>query len=104
MANADLAMYRVKERGRNGVISFDAEIAAAARDKLERVRDLKRAIDRQEFVVYYQPQKDLWTGRWSGVEALVRWQHPTRGLVAPGDFIPLAEKTGLIALSASLCW
>jgi diguanylate cyclase (GGDEF)-like protein/PAS domain S-box-containing protein len=94
--NADLALYRVKERGRDGIMLFSPTLADEARKKLELTEQLRTAVERDEFVVHYQPQKHLGSGRVSGVEALVRWNHPNRGLVYPGDFIVLAEETGLI--------
>ena len=95
MAAADLAMYRVKEEGRDGVRKFTRCMSVAARKKVRMTRELRGAIDNDELVVHYQPQKDLRTGKLCGAEALVRWQHEGR-LVMPGDFIPLAEETGLI--------
>jgi diguanylate cyclase (GGDEF)-like protein/PAS domain S-box-containing protein len=95
-ANADMAMYRVKEKGRDGIEIFSEEMADKARRRFMRSEELRRALERDEFVLHFQPQKDLVTGRITGVEALVRWQHPRDGLIAPGSFIPLAEETGLI--------
>lgn len=95
-ANADMALYRVKENGRNGIRVFSPDIADTARNRLERVEELRRAIDRDEFVLHFQPQKDIASGRINGVEALIRWQHPTDGLLMPGSFIPIAEEAGLI--------
>lgn len=95
-ANADMALYRAKQSGRNGVQLFNAAMGEEARNKLTRIEELRRAVERDEFVLYYQPQKDIRTGTVLGVEALVRWQHPTEGLLLPGAFIPLAEETGLI--------
>ncbi|QRM53112.1 EAL domain-containing protein (plasmid) [Rhizobium sp. BG6] len=95
-ANADMALYRVKANGRNGVHLFSPALAEEGRHKLARIEELRRAIELDEFVLHYQPQRQMQTGKVIGVEALVRWQHPAKGLVAPGDFIPLAEETGLI--------
>jgi len=97
LRNADVALYRAKDRGRGGYQVFDASMHAAVVARLELEADLRGAIDREEFVLHYQPLVVLATGRIVGVEALVRWAHPTRGLLAPGAFIPLAEETGLIA-------
>jgi diguanylate cyclase (GGDEF)-like protein len=94
--NADLALYQAKARGRNGYAIFDAEMVdhANARQRLE--HDLRQAIANEEMELYYQPQIDATTGRVSGVEALLRWWHPEKGFIPPGDFIPIAEETGLI--------
>jgi diguanylate cyclase (GGDEF)-like protein/PAS domain S-box-containing protein len=96
LARADVAMYRAKEIGRDAMQVFTAEMANSASEKLERQEELRRALAQQELFLQYQPQMDLSTGRIFAVEALIRWRHPERGLVAPGDFIPLAEETGLI--------
>jgi diguanylate cyclase (GGDEF)-like protein len=93
---ADLALYRAKAEGRNRFQFFenDMDIRLRARKSLE--RDLRVALDRDEFFLHYQPQFDMATGAMCGVEALIRWQHPVQGLIAPGAFIPIAEETGLI--------
>jgi diguanylate cyclase (GGDEF)-like protein len=96
LRNADTAMYRAKEQGRGTHIFFKAEMTQAARRRAELDRELRHALDEEQFVLYYQPQLDLASGRITGSEALVRWIHPTRGLVPPGHFIPVAEDTGLI--------
>ncbi|WP_313194174.1 putative bifunctional diguanylate cyclase/phosphodiesterase [Shinella zoogloeoides] len=96
LARADAAMYRAKEIGRDAMQVFTAELANRAHEKLVRQEELRRALARSELFLQYQPQMDLSTGRIFAVEALIRWRHPERGLVAPGDFIPLAEETGLI--------
>ncbi|AYG68825.1 MULTISPECIES: GGDEF and EAL domain-containing protein [unclassified Rhizobium] len=95
-ANADMALYRAKEAGRNSIRLFTPAMAEDARNKLIRIEELRRAVERDEFVLHYQPQKEIRSGRVTGVEALVRWQHPAEGLLLPGAFIPLAEETGLI--------
>ena len=96
LRDADTAMYRAKERGRSCYEVFDQGMHARAVARLQLETDLRRAIERKEFRVFYQPIVSLRTDRLVGFEALVRWQHPTRGLMAPGDFLPLAEETGLI--------
>ncbi|MGB3683651.1 MAG: PAS domain S-box protein [Rubrobacteraceae bacterium] len=96
LRNADFAMYRVKEQGKANYEVFDPSMSPRALERLKLENDLKRAIERGEFVVHYQPQIDLSTGEIVGVEALVRWNHPGRGLVLPDEFIPLAEETGQI--------
>jgi diguanylate cyclase (GGDEF)-like protein/PAS domain S-box-containing protein len=96
LRDADAAMYGAKERGRSRYALFDGEMRLRGAERLETESALRRAIEREELCVYYQPEVDLATGRVVGVEALVRWQHPERGLVAPGEFIPVAEETGLI--------
>jgi diguanylate cyclase (GGDEF)-like protein len=92
---ADSAMYRAKKRGVRCEL-FDNDLRARVAERREIERDLREAIDKQQFRVLYQPQVDLRTGKVVGVEALVRWDHPQRGLLAPADFLSLAEETGLI--------
>lgn len=94
--NADIAMYHAKETGRNKVEFFTAEMNARAMERLRLESDLRQALAMGQFVLHYQPQVDLAEGRITGVEALIRWQHPELGLIAPGQFIRLAEETGLI--------
>jgi diguanylate cyclase (GGDEF)-like protein len=96
LRNADTAMYRAKDGGRGQCVYFEKSMNAAAIARVRSERELHHAIDRNEFVLHYQPQLDLKTGRISGAEALVRWNHPERGLLAPAHFIQLAEETGLI--------
>ncbi|MGZ8412625.1 MAG: putative bifunctional diguanylate cyclase/phosphodiesterase, partial [Gemmatirosa sp.] len=96
LRNADLAMYRAKAAGRGGHEVFEPEMYNAVRERLELEGDLRRALDRGELRLLYQPIVELDGGRTIGVEALLRWQHPRRGLVPPLGFIPLAEETGLI--------
>lgn len=96
VAAADLAMYEAKHNGRDGIATFTPRMADDLRKKFTRIEELRKAVERDEFVLHFQPQVDLLTGRISGVEALVRWQHPVEGLLAPLEFIGLAEETGLI--------
>jgi len=94
--DADTAMYRAKEEGKARHRVFDREMHEDAVSRLKLEADLRRAILRNEFAVHYQPIVNLGTGRLEGFEALVRWEHPDRGLVYPGEFIPVAEETGMI--------
>lgn len=94
--NADAAMYRAKARGRARFEIFNADMHSKAMERLQLENDLRRAIENQEFVVYYQPVVSLKDGAVTGFEALVRWQHPERGLIPPIDFIPIAEETRMI--------
>jgi len=96
LRNADIAMYQAKRRGKGRPELFNPEMHAAAVHRLELEEELRRAVEREEFVVHYQPVVRLGDGSIAGVEALARWQHPERGLIPPDDFIPLAEETGLI--------
>jgi diguanylate cyclase (GGDEF)-like protein len=96
LAEADVAMYEAKAAGKNRWIKFEAEMQVAARDKLTLEMDLVRALERDELFLVYQPTFDLRSEAVIGVEALLRWQHPERGLVSPMDFIPVAEGNGLI--------
>ena len=96
LRDADSAMYRAKALGRMRYELFNSDMYASAIARLHLENDLRRAIERREFRVYYQPIVSLTSGSIVGFEALVRWQHPERGLVNPGDFISLAEETGLI--------
>jgi diguanylate cyclase (GGDEF)-like protein len=96
LQHADMAMYRAKGRGRAGHVFFEEEMNREAQQRYALDRELRHALDAGEFVLHYQPQLDLRTNRIVGAEALIRWQHPTRGLVAPGPFIGFAEETGLI--------
>jgi diguanylate cyclase (GGDEF)-like protein/PAS domain S-box-containing protein len=96
IANADVAMYRAKENGRNNYQFFTPTMNNSSYERLTMENKLRRALERHEFVLYYQPQVNLQTGRVIGCEALVRWQHPEMGLVSPGVFIPIIEESGLI--------
>lgn len=94
--NADVAMYHVKRRGKDGYQFFSDTMAVSTSNRLSMERDIRNALENDEFQVYYQPKINTVTGRIVGVEALVRWQHPTRGLVLPNEFIPLAEETKIM--------
>ncbi len=96
LKKADMAMYQAKNSGRNGYRFFDETTNVEAGERLIIRNDLRRALDRNEFVLYYQPQHDLTSGAVVGAEALIRWNHPERGMMAPGRFIPVAEESGLI--------
>ena len=96
MRNADLAMYKAKSAGGSGFASYHPRMLAGLVDRLELEADLRLALERGELKLHYQPTIDVSDSRVVGFEALVRWQHPTRGLISPLDFIPIAEGTGLI--------
>jgi diguanylate cyclase (GGDEF)-like protein/PAS domain S-box-containing protein len=96
LRHADLAMYRAKERGRLCFQIFESDLGDRSRQRLELEADLRRALDHGELALHYQPEVDLATDRVTGFEALIRWHHPTRGLLQPSQFLPLAEETGLI--------
>ncbi|MBB3222286.1 bifunctional diguanylate cyclase/phosphodiesterase [Pseudoduganella umbonata] len=96
MMNADAAMYRAKEMGKNNCQFYAHEMNASLEEKLALMEGLRRAVDENQLRLLYQPKVDLATGRVFGVEALVRWQHPERGMVRPDVFIPLAEESGMI--------
>ena len=96
MKNADTAMYHAKERGKNNFQFYQAEMNASALERLELESDLRHAMEQNEFILYYQPQFSGDGKRLTGAEALLRWRHPTRGLVPPGDFIPVIEELGLV--------
>ncbi|MGO2768371.1 phosphodiesterase DibA [Pseudomonas taetrolens] len=97
LRNADSALFKAKSAGREGYALYTEELTTHAQYRVEVASDLRRALERHELRVFYQPVHDLSTSRLIGVEALVRWEHPQRGLLAPGEFIPVAERTGLIA-------
>lgn len=94
--NADMAMYLAKEDGKNGFRFFTGEIKAQSIERLTLESALRRALERDQFSLHYQPKVDMLSGQITGVEALLRWNHPELGIVSPGQFIPLAEETGLI--------
>ena len=96
LRNADSAMYRAKEFGRNNFQFYVAEMNIKARERLMLESSLRRALDRNEFMLYYQPRVSLQSGRVIGAEALLRWRHPELGLVPPSEFIPILDETGMI--------
>ncbi|MFM9913903.1 MAG: putative bifunctional diguanylate cyclase/phosphodiesterase [Methylophilaceae bacterium] len=93
---SDIAMYRAKDRGRNTHLFYSNDMNVRSIEKLQLESDLRRAMDRKELLLHYQPQADIHTGEMTGAEVLIRWQHPENGMVSPGQFVPLAEETGLI--------
>ncbi|MFO3721601.1 phosphodiesterase DibA [Pseudomonas sp. HLMP] len=97
LRNADSALFKAKSNGRACYALYTEELTAHAQHRVETAGELRRALEHEELRVYFQPVHDLCSDRMVGVEALVRWQHPLRGLVSPGEFIPIAERTGLIA-------
>jgi diguanylate cyclase (GGDEF)-like protein len=96
LARADEAMYHAKQSGRNTFRFFDAEIMGLSRERLVIEAELRHAIGKSQFQLHYQPKIDIATGKVRSVEALIRWDHPTRGLLLPDQFLPTAEDTGLI--------
>ncbi len=96
MKNAEIAMFHAKERGRNNFQFYNPAINIRTLERIILASSLRRAIDRGELIVHYQPQQNLKTGKITGAEALVRWNHPDLGLLKPGQFIPLAEEIGVI--------
>ena len=96
LRNADMAMYRAKESTRNAYCFFTPEMNQRASARMQLNNDLRHAIERREFVLHYQPKVDLVSGRMRGMEALLRWNHPARGLVPPLEFVPALEESGLI--------
>ena len=96
LRSADVAMYRTKSAGKAHYVFYESEMDDAAHTRLKLTADLRRAAFRGEFSLEYQPTVELATGRPTGLEALIRWQHPELGLIAPLDFVPLAEETGLV--------
>jgi len=97
LRNADSALFKAKSDGREAYALYTEELTAHAQQRVELASELRRAIEQHELRVFYQPIHSLQDSRIMGVEALVRWQHPVRGLVPPGEFIPIAEQIGLIA-------
>ncbi|OLS60041.1 phosphodiesterase DibA [Pseudomonas putida] len=97
LRNADAALFKAKSNGRSGYALYTEELTAHAQQRVETASELRRALEQDELRVYYQPVHDLFSGKMIGAEALVRWEHPQRGMISPGEFIPIAERTGLIA-------
>jgi EAL domain-containing protein (putative c-di-GMP-specific phosphodiesterase class I) len=96
LRNADTAMYRAKSTGRGRFVYFKEQMNVAANEQMNLEREIRQGLPRNEFVLHYQPKMDLFTGKLAGAEALLRWNHPTRGLIHPDLFIAAAEYTGLI--------
>jgi EAL domain-containing protein (putative c-di-GMP-specific phosphodiesterase class I) len=96
LKNADIAMYQAKNAGRNNYQFFSQDMNESTFEHLAFESSLRRALDASEFILHYQPQVDLASGRMTGAEALIRWRHPDLGMVSPAQFIPVAEETGLI--------
>jgi len=96
LKNSDIAMYHAKDQGRNNFQFYSGTMNALAAERLEMENDLRKALERHEFIVYYQPQVDIRTNRIMGAEALVRWCHPHRGMLLPAEFLPVAIETGMI--------
>lgn len=93
---ADTAMYHAKSRGKNNYLFYSGDMDAASVDRLQLEADIRKALEQQEFVLHYQPQVDTRTGAVVGAEALIRWEHPDKGMIPPFKFIPLVEEMGLI--------
>jgi diguanylate cyclase (GGDEF)-like protein len=96
LKNADIAMYHAKEQGRNNFQFYKKSMNETAFDRLTLENSLRRAIERDEFTLYYQPRMDIQSGDVIAMEALLRWEHPEKGIIQPADFIPIAEESGLI--------
>ncbi|WP_180994100.1 EAL domain-containing protein [Bacillus sp. Marseille-P3661] len=96
LKNADIAMHQAKQLGNNNIQFYENKSAEITNEVFTMEADLRKAIEHEEFVLYYQPKVDIQSGELSGLEALIRWQHPDKGLISPARFIPLAEETGMI--------
>ena len=96
MRNSDMAMYSAKEHGKNIYRFYVPVMDNSTFNKLQIENELRNAVKRNEFLLYYQPQINIRTGQVIGMEALIRWNHPKLGIVSPAIFIPIAEETGLI--------
>src|SRR5699024_9178291 len=97
MKNADTAMYFAKEKGKNTYLLYTPDMGQLSAERLTLENDLWRALERDEFILHYQPQISVASGKLVGVEALIRWNHPKKGIISPAEFIPMAEETGLIS-------
>ena len=97
MIYTDNAMYKAKANGRNGYAIYDPILKEFFKDKLILKMDIEKALENNEFILYYQPQVDIKNGNIVGAEALIRWMHKEKGIIFPDEFIPIAEETGLIS-------
>jgi diguanylate cyclase (GGDEF)-like protein len=97
LKHAEMAMYQAKERGRNTSAFFSGEMNARVQERKGLEHQLRQAVEREEFVLYFQPKADVQSSRIVGAEALLRWKHPEQGMISPARFVPIAEETGLIA-------
>ena len=102
MKRADIALYAAKDHGRGLIEVYHPELAQHSPEQLQLTADLRQCLKRRELVLHYQPQVNLADGKFMGIEALVRWQHPDRGLLYPDMFVPLAEQSGMIRPFTSL--
>ncbi|WP_261174897.1 putative bifunctional diguanylate cyclase/phosphodiesterase [Chromobacterium amazonense] len=96
LRDADMALYQAKQRGTRHIELYQAEMGQQMRERIELEKELRHAIEKGQLALHYQPQIELASGQVVGVEALVRWQHPKKGMISPGQFIPIAEQSGLI--------
>src|SRR5262252_5503138 len=96
LKNADIATYRAKEQGKNNYLFFSEEMNVHLFNLIALEAKLRLALERNEFELYYEPKVEISSGKITGMEALIRWRHPERGLLSPTEFVPLAEDTGLI--------
>ena len=101
LRNADSAMYRAKEGGGNAFEYYTSDMSSRSKEHLVLSTSLRRALEREEFFLHYQPQMDIQSGQLTGMEALIRWNHPETGVISPGQFIPVCEQNGTSFNTAS---